>query len=197
MYWLYYYWHYCYYYYFSGTSSSCSTNSCSTSSSTSSSSCIRYTTYTPRTTNISTTTLQLLFFFFFSILRRMGKNKALAHHTSTYFRTRRVSILLSCFRSPTLAGAPFGSHCRYSVSCPYQWSWLLTFLFWCSVMQVGAYLVFKPLNNGTARNVSWYDIIKIKIHSSCEIEDFVETHLCKLCVILRSRYCIIFEILSF
>ena len=25
------------------------------------------------------------------ILRRMGKNKALAHHTSTYFHTRRVS----------------------------------------------------------------------------------------------------------
>ena len=34
--------------------------------------------------------LVLLFFFF--ILRRMGKNKALAHHTSTYFHTRRVSI---------------------------------------------------------------------------------------------------------
>ena len=35
-----------------------------------------------------------LIFFFFSpfILRRMGKNKALAHHTSTYFHTRRVSI---------------------------------------------------------------------------------------------------------
>ena len=64
------------------------------------------------------------FFFscFFFILRRMGKNKALAHHTFTYFQTRRVSIYLSCFRSPTLAGAPFGSHCRYSVSCPYQWS---------------------------------------------------------------------------
>ena len=31
-------------------------------------------------------------------------------------------------------------------------------------------------------------IIKIKIRSnSCEIECFVETHLCKLCVILRSR----------
>ena len=30
-------------------------------------------------------------------------------------------------------------------------------------------------------------IIKIEIHSSCEIEYFVETHLCKLCVILRSR----------
>ena len=27
----------------------------------------------------------------------------------------------------------------------------------------------------------------MKIHSSCKIEDFVETHLCKLCVILRSR----------
>ena len=32
------------------------------------------------------------FFFFFSILRRIRKNKALAHHTSTYFHTRRVSI---------------------------------------------------------------------------------------------------------
>ena len=65
--------------------------------------------------------LALTLFCFF-ILRRMGKNKALAHHTSTYFHTRRVSIQLHCFRSPTLAGAPFGSHCRYSVSCPYQWS---------------------------------------------------------------------------
>ena len=31
------------------------------------------------------------------------------------------------------------------------------------------------------------NIVKIKIHSSCEIEYFVETHLCKLCVILQSR----------
>ena len=30
-------------------------------------------------------------------------------------------------------------------------------------------------------------VIKIKIHSSCEIEDFVDTHISKLCVILRSR----------
>ena len=29
-------------------------------------------------------------------------------------------------------------------------------------------------------------IISIKTHSSCEIEKFVETHLCTLCVILRS-----------
>ena len=27
--------------------------------------------------------------------------------------------------------------------------------------------------------------IKVNIHSSCEIEYLVETHLCKLCVILR------------
>ena len=30
-------------------------------------------------------------------------------------------------------------------------------------------------------------IIKTKIHSSCEIEDFVETRLCKLWVILQTR----------
>ena len=29
--------------------------------------------------------------------------------------------------------------------------------------------------------------LKKKIHSSCEIEYFFEIHLCKLCVILRSR----------
>ena len=34
---------------------------------------------------------QVVFFLFF-ILRRTGKNKALAHHTSTYFHTRHVSI---------------------------------------------------------------------------------------------------------
>ena len=30
-------------------------------------------------------------------------------------------------------------------------------------------------------------IIKTKIHSSCESEDFVETHICRPCVKLRSR----------
>ena len=54
------------------------------------------------------------------ILWRMGKKKALSHHTSTYFYTHPMSIARSCFRSPTLAGALFGSHCRYRVSCPYQ-----------------------------------------------------------------------------
>ena len=32
------------------------------------------------------------YFSFFCILPRIGKNKALAHHTSTYFHMRRVSI---------------------------------------------------------------------------------------------------------
>ena len=66
--------------------------------------------------------VSFFFFFFLSSSGGWGKIKALAHHTSTYFHTRRVSISLSCFRSSTLAGAPFGSHRRYSVSCPYQWS---------------------------------------------------------------------------
>ena len=39
----------------------------------------------------------------------------------------------------------------------------------------------------SAMHIHIYIYIKIKIHSSCEIECFVETHLCKLCVILRSR----------
>ena len=38
----------------------------------------------------------------------------------------------------------------------------------------------SPENMRTKNNPK--HIIKIKIHSSCEIEDFVETHLCKLCV---------------
>ena len=38
-----------------------------------------------------------------------------------------------------------------------------------------------------SRSVRVCHLLKIKIHSSCEIEDSVETHLFKLCVILRSR----------
>ena len=46
--------------------------------------------------------------------------------------------------------------------------------------------LFATRNSRLFRH-SYIFIIKIKIHSSCDIEDFVETHLCKLCVILRSR----------
>ena len=46
---------------------------------------------------------------------------------------------------------------------------------------------FAPALNPEPLPASHTYIIKIKIHSSCEIEFFVETHLCKLCVILRSR----------
>ena len=51
------------------------------------------------------------FFCFFFILRRMGKNKALAHHTSTYFHTRRG--FLACPSVPvgdTARAVPTGSH---------------------------------------------------------------------------------------
>ena len=59
--------------------------------------------------------IYLFIYLFFSSSGEWGKIKLyVAHHTSTYFHTRRVS---SCFRSPTLAGAPFGSHCRYSYYC--------------------------------------------------------------------------------
>ena len=37
-------------------------------------------------------------------------------------------------------------------------------------------------------HTSTYLVIKIKIHSSCEIEYFVQTHLCKLCVILSTYH---------
>ena len=43
------------------------------------------------------TVLVFFFFLFFYILRRMGKNKALAHHTSTYFHTRPVVLLFLFF----------------------------------------------------------------------------------------------------
>ena len=42
-------------------------------------------------------------------------------------------------------------------------------------------------NTFSQRQLRLLCTIKIKIHSSCEMEYFVETHLCKLCVILRSR----------
>ena len=48
-----------------------------------------------------------IFFFFFFILRRMGKNKALAHHTSTYFHTRRVSIWFDIVDTPSTFGVRY------------------------------------------------------------------------------------------
>ena len=66
--------------------------------------------------------------------------------------------------------------------------------FVCKMQEItGAYkimfIVFDTWNEACFCRESGLQgiIIKIKIHSSCEIEYFVETHLCKLCVILRSR----------
>ena len=39
----------------------------------------------------------------------------------------------------------------------------------------------KPILEESARRKKTRDKIKMKIHSSCEIEHFVETHLCNLC----------------
>ena len=53
-----------------------------------------------------------------------------------------------------------------------------------------SFLLFWGGEGGEGRspmNSAMSYIIKIKIHSSCEIEDFVETDLCKRCLILRSR----------
>ena len=40
------------------------------------------------------------------------------------------------------------------------------------------------LNNMTREYIYF---LKINIHSSCEIEDFVDTHILKLCVVLLPR----------
>ena len=43
-------------------------------------------------------------------------------------------------------------------------------------------------SGGIGSRLDYTKIIKIKIHSSCEIEYFIETHLCKLCVIFDRAY---------
>ena len=53
------------------------------------------------------------------------EKKAQAHHTSTNFHTRRVSILLNCIRNPALASVSFISRDSYSASCSYRWFPLL------------------------------------------------------------------------
>ena len=63
-------------------------------------------------------------FFFFLILQRMGKNKALAHHTSTYFSYASCVDLTQLLSQPNASWRTLRVHCRYSVSCPYQWSLL-------------------------------------------------------------------------
>ena len=45
----------------------------------------------------------------------------------------------------------------------------------------------KSHKNPDERRTGIHDAICISLYSSREIQDFAETHLCKLCVILRSR----------
>ena len=64
-------------------------------------------------------------------------------------------------------------------------------MFWCWVQTLQAKCLiieeYKVVQNPQANCLIFemYNII-MKIRSSCEIEYFVETHLCKLCVILQS-----------
>ena len=54
-------------------------------------------------------------FLFFFFLRRVGKNNAKAHHTSTCFHTCRVSIYCNyCIRNPALACVSFSSRGNYN-----------------------------------------------------------------------------------
>ena len=56
----------------------------------------------------------------------------------------------------------------------------------CAVLRAARAVLYLPFRTcQVSFEVSYIE--KIKLHSSCEIEHFVETHLCKLCVILRSR----------
>ena len=59
---------------------------------------------------------------------------------------------------------------------------LSSFLFFVSFFPIDLRLSCVVIDT-----INTCNTLKIIIHSSCEIEYFVETHLCKLCVILRSR----------
>ena len=59
---------------------------------------------------------------------------------------------------------------------------LLCFVFRLPSLSPGTLLLLRDACiRGNTYQLRTY-IVKIKIHSSCEIEYFVETHLCKLCV---------------
>ena len=75
----------------------------------------------------------------------------------------------------------------HNVWCMMYDAWCMMFDVWCMMYDVRCKVLGVCLWCMMYVCCLPQDIIKMKIHSSCEIEDFVETHLCKLCVMLRSR----------
>ena len=114
-------------------------------------------------------TLPIFFFFFYPPAD--GENKALAHHTCTYFHSAEQK---------KNAHTPQDPHHRISRA----------FLGTPAFSRVPVWFLAQPIiffewflfvSTGAEKQGFCFDkihiIIKIKIHSSCEIEYFVETHL--------------------
>ena len=109
------------------------------------------------------------------ILVEFSKNRK--PYRRRYCRTWKTGQAGSCLAS-IKASQNVGNH---GMIFRFSSIWTLR----CTPKGHGAYLaLFVSLKAQLSRCHVYY---KNKLHSSCEIEDFVETHLCKLCVILRSR----------
>ena len=122
------------------------------------------------------------FFLFFSPQADGETCSLTSPHLHVFLYQSCVNLTPLRSQSSWFAGVPFSARGSDSASCP-----------------VPTVCPYRPgrmshnslrCNSGTTRNLAILSaphIIKIKIHPSCEMEDFVETHVCKLCVILRSR----------
>ena len=95
-----------------------------------------------------------------------------------------------------------GSAILWEGVIPIFGTWIFLGLFWefysgndlLDRYSYSAYLWQKGREQlGSSRVV--FHIIKIKAHSSCEIEYFVETHLCKLCVLLQVYQYVVLRII--
>ena len=129
-----------------------------------------------------------VFFFFFFFLFSFFYSPADGETYSLFELTTLPRIFIRvvcrfnsvncCFRSPTLAGAPFGSHCRYSVSYPYQWFSsvvIIVVVVYCSSSTDGKCFLSRGIRGSSLRRSSFHDFIY-------PIDEYVPASLC----ILRS-----------
>ena len=54
----------------------------------------------------------------------------------------------------------------------------------CEPYTILFYFPLLSIRSGVCARAPTINIVKVNTHSTCEIEDFVETRLCKLCAIL-------------